>query len=63
MASTRFVALAIVAVVLPTVAMATQYIVGDEQGWTIDYDYEVWAKGKTFYVGDQIGKPLSFSSL
>ncbi|KAF9598366.1 hypothetical protein IFM89_027254 [Coptis chinensis] len=28
--------------------------VGDEVGWTIRFDYAAWAKGKTFYVGDQL---------
>lgn len=56
MASERFVgALAILVFVLPAVAMATQYNVGDDQGWTIGVDYEAWAKGKVFYVGDQLG--------
>lgn len=55
MASRQFVALAIVAVVLPTVAMATEFIVGDNKGWTIDFDYGAWAQGKTFYVGDTLG--------
>ncbi|KAL6335932.1 hypothetical protein AAG906_003557 [Vitis piasezkii] len=54
MASRQFVVLAIVAVVLPTVAMAAEFTVGDEKGWTINFDYETWAKGKTFLVGDTL---------
>ncbi|GLJ42145.1 hypothetical protein SUGI_0872760 [Cryptomeria japonica] len=30
------------------------YTVGDEAGWTLDYDYQKWASGKTFYVGDTL---------
>lgn len=58
MASNRFVIVAIFAViVLSTIAMATEYIVGDENGWTNDgsVDYEAWAKGKMFNVGDLLG--------
>ena len=56
MASKRFVgAMAILAFVLPAVAMATEFIVGDDQGWTINFDYEAWAKEKVFHVGDKLG--------
>nr|GFC26520.1 basic blue protein-like [Tanacetum cinerariifolium] len=33
---------------------ATEYIVGDQSGWTLDYDYQTWAKDKIFYVGDTL---------
>ena len=55
MASRQFMVLAIVAVVLPTVAMAAEFTVGDDQGWTKGFDYQAWAKGKTFLVGDTLG--------
>ncbi|XP_034693507.1 mavicyanin-like [Vitis riparia] len=54
MASRQFVVLAIVAVVLPTVAMAAEFTVGDDKGWTNKVDYQAWAKGKTFLVGDTL---------
>ncbi|KAL7197977.1 hypothetical protein ACSBR2_020492 [Camellia fascicularis] len=55
MASNNFlVILAIVAVVLPSLTMATEYWVGDSSGWTINYDYQAWAKDKVFYVGDKL---------
>ena len=56
MASKRFVGtMAILAFVLPVVAMATEFTVGDDQGWTINFDYEAWAKEKVFHVGDKLG--------
>ncbi|PRQ57706.1 putative cupredoxin [Rosa chinensis] len=33
---------------------ATQYIVGDDQGWSSDVDYYSWIAGKTFHVGDSL---------
>ncbi|KAL6326100.1 hypothetical protein AAG906_000975 [Vitis piasezkii] len=55
MASKRFVgAMAILAFVLPVVAMATEFTVGDDRGWTINFDYEAWAKDKVFHVGDKL---------
>ena len=56
MASKRFVgAIAILAFVLPAVGMASEFTVGDDQGWTINFDYEAWAKEKVFHVGDKLG--------
>ncbi|RVW25551.1 hypothetical protein CK203_115724 [Vitis vinifera] len=48
------IALAVFAIVLPAVAMATEFTVGDDQGWTINFDYEAWAKDKVFRVGDEL---------
>ncbi|KAL6130785.1 PREDICTED: basic blue protein-like [Fragaria vesca subsp. vesca] len=33
---------------------ATQYIVGDDQGWNSGVDYYSWMDGKTFHVGDSL---------
>ena len=56
MASKWFVsAIAILAFVLAAMAMATEFAVGDDQGWTINFDYEAWAKDKVFHVGDKLG--------
>nr|XP_043627503.1 blue copper protein 1b-like [Erigeron canadensis] len=41
-------------VVLATSVSATEYIVGDASGWTLDYDYSNWAKDKVFMVGDKL---------
>ncbi|KAF8398046.1 hypothetical protein HHK36_016972 [Tetracentron sinense] len=49
-----FDVLAIVAIVLPSIAMAEEFIVGDGIGWTIGFDYQDWAKGKDFLVGDKL---------
>ncbi|KAK6232778.1 Phytocyanin domain - like 10 [Theobroma cacao] len=54
MASNMFLMLTIVAMFLPTIAMATDYIVGDDSGWTINFDYQAWAKDKVFQVGDKL---------
>ncbi|KAK9079247.1 hypothetical protein SSX86_000917 [Deinandra increscens subsp. villosa] len=43
-----------VVVLLPTVIIATEYVVGDGSGWTIGYDYQAWANTKQFKVGDTI---------
>ncbi|PWA96145.1 cupredoxin [Artemisia annua] len=40
--------------VLTASISATEYIVGDQSGWTLDYDYQTWAKDKIFYVGDTL---------
>ena len=59
MASYRFITLAIVAIiVLPTVVMATDHIVGDDKGWTTNVNYTDWAKDKVFHVGDTLGTYL-----
>jgi len=37
-------------------SLATVYTVGDSSGWTIGTDYSTWTSGKTFAVGDSLGK-------
>ncbi|XVE62548.1 hypothetical protein DITRI_Ditri06bG0126600 [Diplodiscus trichospermus] len=54
MASNIFLIFTIVAIVLPAMTMATDFIVGDDSGWTINFDYQVWAKDKVFRVGDKL---------
>uniref|UniRef100_A0A0D9WUS0 Phytocyanin domain-containing protein n=1 Tax=Leersia perrieri TaxID=77586 RepID=A0A0D9WUS0_9ORYZ len=45
--------LLVVLALLPAVAMATNYTVGDEKGWNPKVDYEAWVKKhKPFYKGD-----------
>ncbi|RLN33667.1 hypothetical protein C2845_PM03G00430 [Panicum miliaceum] len=39
-----------------TLASATTFTVGDDQGWTIGVDYIAWVRGKTFKVGDKLGQ-------
>ncbi|KAI6697030.1 hypothetical protein NL676_017149 [Syzygium grande] len=55
--ASQFAILAIAALVaLPSVALATQWTVGDGNGWTISYNYTDWAKDKVFRVGDSLCK-------
>ncbi|XP_050378246.1 blue copper protein 1b-like [Argentina anserina] len=44
---------AIIAIFVPLV-LAKEYVVGDTDGWTIGIDYDSWAKGKQFAVGDTL---------
>ncbi|KAK1263571.1 hypothetical protein QJS04_geneDACA009418 [Acorus gramineus] len=47
------VVLAII-VVLSSIALATEHVVGDKDGWKIGVNYTEWVKGKTFLVGDTL---------
>ncbi|GJT04700.1 blue copper protein-like protein [Tanacetum coccineum] len=46
--------LAATLVALASSVSAKVFTVGDEKGWTLNFDYEAWAKGKEFVVGDQL---------
>ncbi|KAK1376435.1 Uclacyanin 1 [Heracleum sosnowskyi] len=54
MASTNLlVALALVsAIIVP--ALATEFMVGDDDGWRTNFDYQSWAASKEFHVGDKL---------
>ncbi|XP_040985864.1 mavicyanin-like [Juglans microcarpa x Juglans regia] len=52
-AFTPFLVLAIAATLAPSI-LAKEFLVGDSTGWTINYDYESWVKGKEFHVGDKL---------
>lgn len=52
------VALAIFVVAFPSTS-ATEFVVGDAQGWNLGVDYGAWASGKTFVVGDTLGTFIS----
>ena len=46
----------LLAVIFPlAMVSAKDFMVGDDKGWTINFDYSVWAKGKDFRVGDRLG--------
>ncbi|XP_058742165.1 blue copper protein 1a-like [Vicia villosa] len=45
---------AIIATIFSTIAVATDYLVGDEKGWTLGVDYQVWAANKVFHLGDTL---------
>ncbi|KAK1374768.1 Phytocyanin domain-containing protein [Heracleum sosnowskyi] len=53
MASTSLlVAFAIFAIGAP--ALATDFVVGDDNGWTTNFDFKTWAASKEFHVGDKL---------
>ncbi|XP_062147116.1 blue copper protein 1b-like [Alnus glutinosa] len=41
------------AILVPSI-LATEFVVGDDKGWTINFDYQAWAQGKEFHVGDTL---------
>lgn len=47
--------LVIALIVFPSMVLATEYVVGDDEGWNSGVDYYAWLDGKTFYVGDVLG--------
>lgn len=49
-----FVACTVI-VMLPE-ASATRWTVGGNMGWTTNFNYTTWAKGKHFYNGDWLCK-------
>lgn len=67
MACFRALALVIGIVAIATIfmpsTMAMDYVVGDDKGWTQNIDYQAWAQGKQFFVGDTLGEFESISSL
>ncbi|XP_055962067.1 blue copper protein 1b-like [Mercurialis annua] len=44
----------LIMIIFPVKTSATDYIVGDDKGWTIFYNYTNWVKDKNFYIGDAI---------
>ncbi|XP_022719657.1 basic blue protein-like [Durio zibethinus] len=48
------VVFAIVAVIAPAISFAMEFIVGDNDGWKEGVNYQDWAKGKQFIVGDTL---------
>ena len=48
--------LAIILTVLPSLALAADFVVGDQEGWTNKSNYTTWAADKVFRVGDRLGK-------
>ncbi|KAL3738058.1 hypothetical protein ACJRO7_019567 [Eucalyptus globulus] len=49
-----FVTLALVAASVLAPVMGTDFMVGDDKGWTLNFDYQAWTEGKQFYVGDNL---------
>ncbi|KAH7514064.1 hypothetical protein FEM48_Zijuj11G0048900 [Ziziphus jujuba var. spinosa] len=54
MASANMLITIAIIVVLAPSALAKEFVVGDEKGWTINFDYQAWAEGKDFRVGDRL---------
>lgn len=46
--------IAAVLILLPAITMAKDIIVGDDNGWKLNFDYQAWAKDKVFKVGDTL---------
>ncbi|XWS36601.1 hypothetical protein CRYUN_Cryun20dG0098700 [Craigia yunnanensis] len=44
----------LIATVLPAITLGKEFIVGDQFGWTIGFDYKTWTAGKEFHVGDKL---------
>ncbi|KAL7595865.1 hypothetical protein Lser_V15G27710 [Lactuca serriola] len=40
--------------VSPVPSSSKVFVVGDDKGWTLNFDYQAWAKGKQFFVGDKL---------
>jgi len=53
--STLTVLVVIATIFLPSIAVAREFVVGDDHGWTLGFDYSTWAADKTFHVGDVLG--------
>ncbi|CAK8542872.1 unnamed protein product [Lathyrus sativus] len=45
---------ALIATVFSTIAVAKDFVVGDESGWTLGVDYQAWAANKVFHLGDTL---------
>ncbi|TXG62502.1 hypothetical protein EZV62_009496 [Acer yangbiense] len=54
-------ALLILLLATPAAVFAVDHTVGDTSGWSQSVDYTSWVSGKTFSVGDFLGKSLIFS--
>lgn len=40
---------------MAAISFATEFIVGDDKGWSVGVNYTDWAKDKQFIVGDALG--------
>lgn len=41
-------------------SIAEQHVVGGKQGWDESTDFDSWASGQTFKVGDTLGKLIFY---
>ncbi|XP_062075886.1 blue copper protein 1b-like [Humulus lupulus] len=54
MGSFKFINVAIIVAMLVPSISAVDYLVGDDAGWTVGFDYQTWAQDKMFFVGDRL---------
>ncbi|KAK2362068.1 blue copper protein 1a [Trifolium repens] len=54
MAPSHLAFIAISMVLFSSLAMAADHIVGDDKGWTVNFNYTQWAQDKVFRVGDNL---------
>ncbi|XP_057418201.1 blue copper protein 1a-like [Lotus japonicus] len=52
--SRALILVALTATIFSTVAVAKDFVVGDDNGWTTWFDYKAWAANKVFRVGDTL---------
>ncbi|AES80889.1 plastocyanin-like domain protein [Medicago truncatula] len=45
---------AFIATIFSTMAVAKDFVVGDEKGWTTLFDYQTWTANKVFRLGDTL---------
>ena len=48
-------AAALAVVFLTGLDVATEHMVGDDKGWTLNFNYTAWAETKQFVLGDTLG--------
>ncbi|KAK0602094.1 hypothetical protein LWI29_030282 [Acer saccharum] len=48
------VVFALISTMIPVMTLAKEFVVGDGKGWTTNFDYQAWAQGKDFQVGDKL---------
>lgn len=55
MASSHIMMIIAIVAAISAPAIATEFIVGDKNGWTTNFDYQTWSQDKEFHVGDKLG--------
>ena len=58
MASKQMLVAVFAVAFLPVLAIATEHLVGDDKGWTLNFNYTAWAETKQFVVGDTLGSHI-----
>ncbi|OMO97330.1 Plastocyanin-like protein [Corchorus capsularis] len=52
--SKMFFIISLVTVLVIPSSLATEFVVGDDKGWGLDFDSQGWTAGKEFRVGDKL---------